>query len=378
MGTIVERKRKNGSIAYLAKISITRDGKIAHRENKTFDRRPAATAWIAKRENELSKPGEIERAALPSVTLADAIDKYVSDSVNEIGKTKAQVLNAIKTFPIAGMACDRIASHHIIEFAQQLVQDRQPQTVGNYLSHLAAVFAVARIAWDYPLDEKAMSDAQKVAKRIGITAKSKQRDRRPTLEELDTLMGKFSTRRADFVPMHVVTAFAIYSTRRQEEITRITWADLDEVNSRVLVRDMKNPGEKIGNDIWCDLPAEALAIIKAMPKDGDRIFPFGTDAISANFTRTCAIAGIEDLHFHDLRHDGVSRLFEMGKSIPNVAAVSGHKSWASLQRYTHIRQSGDKYEGWKWLDVVTTPPPTDKRWRARGSSLPGQPRSQRQ
>ena len=38
----------------------------------------------------------------------------------------------------------------------------------------------------------------------------------------------------------------------------------------------------------------------------------------------------------------------MGRTIPQVAAVSGHRSWNSLKRYTHIRQSMDKYEKWKW------------------------------
>jgi integrase len=84
-----------------------------------------------------------------------------------------------------------------------------------------------------------------------------------------------------------------------------------------------------------------------------RVFPYTTDAVSAAFTRACQLLNIEDLHFHDLRHDGISRLFEMGKTIPQAASVSGHKSWQSLQRYTHLRQTGDKYSGWKWLDVVT-------------------------
>jgi integrase len=55
-----------------------------------------------------------------------------------------------------------------------------------------------------------------------------------------------------------------------------------------------------------------------------------------------------DLRFHDLRHEGISRLFEIGRTIPQVAAVSGLRSWTSLKRYTHIRQSTDKYENWKW------------------------------
>jgi integrase len=154
--------------------------------------------------------------------------------------------------------------------------------------------------------------------------------------------------------MMKIIAFAIFSTRRQEEIVRIRWCDFDEEHDRILVRDMKNPGNKIGNDIWCDLPAEAVDIIKSMPKreNEERVFPFTTDAISASFTRACQFLAIEDLHFHDLRHDGVSRLFELGWNIPHVAAVSGHRSWQSLKRDTHLRQRGDRYEGWKWLPTV--------------------------
>ena len=46
---------------------------------------------------------------------------------------------------------------------------------------------------------------------------------------------------------------------------------------------------------------------------------------------------LEDLRFHDLRHEATSRLFEMGLEIMEVASVSGHKSLAMLKRYTHLR-----------------------------------------
>ncbi|TAK50383.1 MAG: hypothetical protein EPO23_03155 [Xanthobacteraceae bacterium] len=49
------------------------------------------------------------------------------------------------------------------------------------------------------------------------------------------------------------------------------------------------------------------------------------------------------LHFHDLRHDSVLRLLGRGWNIPHFAAVSGHRSWTSLKRYTHLRQIGNKY-----------------------------------
>jgi integrase len=101
---------------------------------------------------------------------------------------------------------------------------------------------------------------------------------------------------------------------------------------------MKNPGEKFGSDVWCDLPPEALQIVLSMPRRREEIFPYCGDTIGTNFTRACQFLEIIDLHLHDLRHDGISRLFEIGRNIPQVAAVSGHRSWSSLKRYTHRRQ----------------------------------------
>ncbi|WP_374575991.1 tyrosine-type recombinase/integrase [Phenylobacterium sp.] len=359
MGTIVARKRKDGSTGYNAQLVIKRGGVIVHRETRTFDRRQAASAWLERRESELGRPGGLERAKIEDPKLATVIDRYVDESLKAIGRTKAQVLKAIKTYDIAEMRCSQIGSPHVIALARSLAAKVQPQTVANYLSHLGAVFAIARPAWGYPLDPQAMKDAFIVAKRLGLTTKSRERDRRPTLDELDKLLthfGERQKRRPRSSPMQKIIAYALFSTRRLEEITRVEWTGLDEVGSRILVRDMKNPGEKIGNDVWCDLPETALRIVQSMPRKTAEIFPYSADAIGASFTRACQFLGIEDLHFHDLRHDGVSRLFEMGLNIPHVAAVSGHRSWSSLKRYTHLRHTGDKYAGWKWLEVMTANP----------------------
>ena len=84
-------------------------------------------------------------------------------------------------------------------------------------------------------------------RKLGTIAKGNTRDRRPTLEELDRLMTHFEKVRAHrprSAPMTKIIAFAIFSTRRQEEITRITWDDYDKAAGRVWVRDMKNPGRQ--------------------------------------------------------------------------------------------------------------------------------------
>ena len=357
MGTIIERPRKNGSVAYLAQIGLMREGKIVHRESKTFDRRVSADAWIKRREADLAKPNAVLGAAkVPIATLGDAIQRYIRQSERAMGRTKTQVLRSILTYDLASMVCAEIGSQHYLEFAQDLVATGiKPQTVENYLSHLGAVVSIARPAWGFALDPQALSDSRKVARALGVTRKGGKRSRRPTFDELSRLLTHFldrEKRKPGSTPMAAIIVFALFSTRRLDEITRIVWNDLNESASRVWVRDMKNPGEKEGNDVLVDLPPEALRIVQAQPRKTSQIFPFKATSISTAFTRACAILGIQDLHFHDLRHEGVSRLFEKGLSIPHVAIVSGHRSWQSLQRYTHIRQVGDKYVGWQWLDIV--------------------------
>jgi hypothetical protein len=74
MGTIVSRRRKDGTEGHTAQVLMKRKGQIVHREAKTFDRKQAAKAWLARRETELAEPGALDRRADP--TLAVVIDRY--------------------------------------------------------------------------------------------------------------------------------------------------------------------------------------------------------------------------------------------------------------------------------------------------------------
>jgi integrase len=363
MGTISARKRQDGSSGYTAQILRKKGGKIVWREAKTFDKEREAKAWIRWREAELDRPGAIEQLSKSDSTLADAIDKYLA-AKRTIGRTKEQCLRTIKTFPIAAKDSRTIRSVDIVAFADELLAGgRKPQTVGNYISHLAAIFRDAKAAWDIDLDHAEMQAAQRTLARLEKTSKSEERTRRPTLDELDMLMQHFADRQIrapNSAPMCKLISFGIFSTRRQEEITRVLWMDLDEQHGRILVRDLKHPGQKKGNDVWCELVPEAMTIIKSMPRTHPEIFPYTGDAISAALTRARQFLEInkEDtpdadrLVFHSLRHEGISRLFEMGRTIPLAASVSGHRTWNSLKRYTDIKEAGDKYAGWKWLDIV--------------------------
>ncbi|TCO11969.1 hypothetical protein EV666_1106 [Camelimonas lactis] len=195
------RKRADGSTAYLARIAIKRQSEVVYRENQTFDRRQVASAWIAKRETELREPGALDRASRPVITLADAIKRFTAENKRSIGRSRAQVMDFLSKSEFAQARCDDITSQRIVGFASDLAKTRKASTVAGYPSGLSAVMEVAKPARSYPLDKHAMVDALAVARRLGLIARSNERDRRPTLDELDRLMKHFMDRRANASPM---------------------------------------------------------------------------------------------------------------------------------------------------------------------------------
>jgi integrase len=351
MGSILARKRQDGTTGYTALIRIKKAGKVVHSESETFDRDQAARAWMKKRETELAQPGALTKPEDP--LFADVIKTYLADKLKAHGKTKDQVLRAISASPLGALHCSEMRSHHIIDFLKAMTS--MPQTRGNYMAHLSSVITVARPAWGFPIDKSVAEDARVVALKMGIISRSDERTRRPTLAELDKLMNYYQVaekKRVDCIPMTQLILFSIFSTRRQEETCRLQGEDLDQATAEIIVRDMKNPGEKIGNDVATLLPPKALQLVVDRKVPKGRIWPYNAGSVSSSFTRACKILGIEDLHFHDLRHEGISHLFELGWTIPQVAQVSGHRSWKSLQRYSHVKFHGDKFKDWRWLPAA--------------------------
>jgi len=68
-----------------------------------------------------------------------------------------------------------------------------------------------------------------------------------------------------------------------------------------------------------------------------RLFAYTPRGLSGAFLRLCRRIGIANLHFHDLRHEATSRLFEKGLNPVEVATITGHKDTRMLMRYTHLR-----------------------------------------
>jgi len=133
--------------------------------------------------------------------------------------------------------------------------------------------------------------------------------------------------------MWTLVSFAIATAMRLSEICRIRWDDVDRKHKTVIIRNRKHPTKKQGNDQEVPLLPEAWALL---PDETEgRIFPFDSKSVSTAFRRACDRTHIHDLRFHDLRHLAITRLFEAGYQIHEVAVFSGHRSWAMLKRYTH-------------------------------------------
>lgn len=211
-----------------------------------------------------------------------------------------------------------------------------PATMAMELGFLAEVLAAGRSLWNLTIPD-VIAAARPTLRRAGAIGKPMERDRRPTEAELKELADYY---RFNFgkVPMRDIVPFAVDTAMRLSEIVRLRWEDYRPGDKPTIrIRDRKDPKNKSGNNQWVPLLGASAAIVDRQPKKGLLVFPFKVDSVGASFRRACIRLQIADLHFHDLRHEGVSRLFERGYTIEQVAIVSGHRDWKSLKRYTNLR-----------------------------------------
>lgn len=364
MATIQTRRRKDGGVSYTVRIRQKAGGELIHEEAKTFDgrtwSRAAVKKWATNREAALHAPEARAAAQASHVTLAQAIRRYRKEyaELDAWGRSKRADLARLEGTKLGRLPLLSITSKHLVDHVRERrTAGAGPATAGNDLTWLRVLAKVARAAWGVPARLEVIDDAIMHCRGQRLIARAEQRTRRPTLDELGQLLDWFT--RGDGraqIPMAEVVLFALFSARREAEICLLRRDDLDREGKTIVVRNVKDPRQR-GRSFRASLTDEALAILERQPAAGELFFPYNPRSIQAAFTRACAMKGIEDLHFHDLRHEAASRLFELGWTLPQVATVTGHRTWANLQRYTHLQGHGmvDKYAGWQWRPTPTGP-----------------------
>lgn len=236
---------------------------------------------------------------------------------------------------IGNVEIERLTPQRIAEWCRTRADDGAgPYTIGMEISKLSTVLKYAAIAQHAVLPD-VVGAARPLLEYNGLIGPGVSRERRPAQGELDRVFEHLSPQMQD------VVRFAIGSAMRRGEICRILWADVDEDRRLVLIRDRKHPKRTKGNHQLVPLVdrtgIDAWAILQRQPKIDDRIFPLSIEGVSDAFTAACRAAGVENLHFHDMRHEGTSRLFEAGMTIDQVAIITGHRDWRNLRRYAQLQ-----------------------------------------
>ena len=124
---------------------------------------------------------------------------------------------------------------------------------------------------------------------------------------------------------------------RQGELRRLRWEHIDLHRRTAHLPDTKN-----GEARTVPLSTSAVAVMRALPRamHGDLFPGVTTEAMKRSYMRATRRASIEDLRFHDLRHEATTRLFEKDLNIMAVASITGHKDLGMLRRYTHFEGGG--------------------------------------
>lgn len=339
MATIRKRTSAKGVVSYYVEVRIHAGREVIGRKSATFASHKEARAWASRTEVELSQPDALPDR--PAITVQGLIRDYLTamEKIQKMGRTRRETLTKLSKLPFFAFPAAELTTKHLTDYCTQRRLERvSPSTVMSDMVLLRGPFRDAKTVLGLNLDDRVFAEVMPTLRRLGLVTPSGVRNRRPEAAELDRLLAAFRKRAAhssSLIPMADLVEFALASCMRQSEITNLKWADLDEKAGTVIVRERKHPTRKL--DQVVPLLPLAMNIILRQPRDAERIFPYDAASVSTAFTRVCAQAGVEDLRFHDLRREGITRLIETGLSVSEVATISGHLDLDILHRvYTAI------------------------------------------
>lgn len=290
----------------------------------TFDTKAEAQRWSAEVEGDMSRARFVDVREAESTTLKEALTRYQNEVT--VGKKGAkQETVRIEKWKNSAYATKSIAAIRSSDMAayrdQELKAGKSTATVRLDLAVISHLYTVAAKDWG-------IEGLTNPCRAIRMPKGSKQRERRPTVDELKSIYkiaGEMSSELAAIIELAVETAM------RRSELVSLR---KDQIRGKVAyLEDTKN-GERRS----VPLSSRALALLESIPTpiDGGRLFKLKADSVSNYFPIVCEKAGIADLRLHDMRHEATSRLFERGFTLMEVASITGHKTLAILKRYTHL------------------------------------------
>lgn len=292
--------------------------------SKSFIVLKDARAWARQMEV------QADRSELPSdpkilkqLTLGQLVIRY-RDTVSTRKRTchaERIVLTAFLRRPICSRRLSELRTEHFAEYRDERLRDIKPSSLRRELTPIRHLFEVAQREWGLPIRQNPLQN-------LSLDSADDRRERRLRAGELRQIID--ATRSCRNPLIAPIVMFALLSAMRRGEILSIRWADIDDQTGSLVIPEAKN-----GFARTIPLVPAAFQILRSLPSTEDRVFPLSANGFRLAWERLKRRAGIEDLHFHDLRHEAISRFFELGLSVPEVALISGHRDARMLFRYTH-------------------------------------------
>jgi integrase len=316
---IQERRNADGTVTYRAQVRLRGHPPIT----KSFTRRTDAKAWVEATKTAIRK-GDILSTEADRTTLGEALGRYMRE-VTPKKKDKKREEARIKAWQRHSLAVRYLSKLRGSDFAEyrdaRLKEGKANNTVSLELKLISAVYKTASREWK-------MEGLRNPIRNVTMPGGSNQRDRRLSADEQSRLLDEL--RNTPY--MSELAELAIESAMRQGELLSLTWADIDKEKRIAHLRDTKNSEPR---DV--PLSTRALAIIEALPraiKHDSPVFPLSQDFVIRTFRAACTVAEIENLKFHDLRHEATSRICDR-LPMHEAMRITGHKTPSMLMRYYH-------------------------------------------
>lgn len=295
---------------------------------KSFLSRKAAEQWARQMEMRIESglPEHLAEASLSTFT--DVVKRYeVEFSRKKRGYAVERYrLNTITQSCLGKLSPTQVTGPQIARFRDARLKLAGNATVRRELGLLRHILEVARLEWGLPYHVNPVDQIQKPQPPQGRTRRLLEE------EEAKLLLALQRCRNAE-VPTMV--RLAIETGMRRGEIVKLLWCDVNIQSRTALLRETKN-----GEDRMVPLTSVAIRILQeqaACRGTEGRVFSTTASGLQQSWERAVKRSGLPDLHFHDLRHEAISRFFERGLSVPEVALISGHKTPSMLFRYTHLK-----------------------------------------
>lgn len=309
--------------------------------SKTFRTKRDAEDWSRRTEDEMVRGVFIQRSASERLVFSDALDRYLKE-VTSTKKLTTQRGEESKARPVRAFfgqySMAAINSELVAKYRdERLSAGLSNNTVRLELALLGHLFTTAIQEWGMGLTYNPIANIRKPSPGEGRNRRLNASEQERLLQEVD----KHSNPMLGWI-----VRIAIETGMRSSEIANLKLGQVDVQRRIVRLVDTKNesartvPLSKLATEVFTD------AIDNPARPNGCSLIFFGEpgrDGIrrAYSFTKVWADirakAGLPDLHFHDLRHEAVSRFVEAGLSDQEVSAISGHKSMQMLKRYTHLR-----------------------------------------